>query len=154
MSAPESSLAPVPEARVGRPPRVLSDEERQRLTALAGAGLSRALAAARLGLSAGTLREIFKRDPEALQAYLIGRAEIAEEIINALVAKVRSGDTIATIFASKTLGGLREKGPWQGDDGEDVGDRLNISFTVVMPDGSARPLKTINGAASAAESED
>lgn len=139
---PNGNGSTVPETRtVGRPLRVLSDLERQRLTACAATGLNRELTSGRLGLSPTTLRRIIREDPESEQAWLVGRAECAEEALKLLWKQAKAGNPAAAIFLGKTLAGLRETGPF-GEEGGGGERPLTIAFQVVTG-GEVRELKHV-----------
>jgi hypothetical protein len=134
----------VPERGVGRPQRVLTDHERTRLAALGAVGLPRELAAARLGCSPTTFRAILDRDADAALAWTLGRCEAAEKALEALWRLVKRGDVAATIFASKTLAGLRESGAFGEDAGGGAGGpSVAISFQIVQADGETRELRRV-----------
>ena len=136
-----ADLEPVAESKIGRPPRELTQTERERLVGLAASGLSQDLASARLGLAPKTLRAIFKRDDEAFRLWTLGKAELATEVIGLLLTLARRKNTAAVIFASKCLAGLRETGPTEW--GEEGAPAVAITFNVIGLDGNARPLHQV-----------
>lgn len=127
----------------GRPPVELTDTERTRLVALGALGLNQELAAGRLGIAPKTLRRILKEDEEAAVAYLMGRAEAAEEALSLLWRQARKGQPAAAIFLGKTLAGLRESGPFGEDGAGAAGGGVQINFAIVSSDGEARPVKRV-----------
>lgn len=105
-------------------------------------GLSRELAAARLGISPTTLRAVFKRDEEAAVAWMLGRAEAAEKALRLLWKAAESGQPAAQIFLAKCLAGLRETGAFE-DGAAGGGAAVSVTFNVVAPSGELRELRRV-----------
>jgi hypothetical protein len=124
----------------GRPPKVLDETERGRLTALGAMGLSLTMSAARLGLAHRTLTAIFQRDPDALIRWGLGRAEAGERLLRILWAQAEEGSS----HAASTLARLLDF-PLDGDGDPTAGPRpsVQVNFAIVTADGTARPLRTV-----------
>jgi hypothetical protein len=103
-------------ARTGRPPRVLTDEERERLAAMAARGLRKKDAAALLGMDPSTLRRILNDDERAARAFDYGRALLLEEILSPLIAKAKAGEIVPSLFLLKSVYGFREGSELEGDE--------------------------------------
>src|SRR5262245_42708733 len=97
-----------------KPKLELSETEYERLAAWAARGLRLDDAAARLGTSRRTLGRIFEADERAASAWAVGRAELHEELVSALLAKAKKGDTVSLLFSLKCLFGWREGEPLDG----------------------------------------
>ncbi|MCB1506681.1 MAG: hypothetical protein KDJ47_17070 [Hyphomicrobiaceae bacterium] len=95
----------------GQPSYWLNEEGIAELERMARDGLDRVTAAKRLGMSLDGIRAIFKRQPEAAEAWAAGVAELGDEMGNRLIEASRAGNLSATIFFSKAWLGKREVGP-------------------------------------------
>ena len=87
---------------MGRPPFEPSDQQRQQVQTLAGAGNESDVIAAVIGISEPTLRKYFW--PELVQGRLLGRAANTQR----LIASARKGNVTAMIWLDKTRYGVRE----------------------------------------------
>lgn len=103
-------------ARTGRPPRVLTDEERERLAAMSARGLRRKDCAVLLGMDPSTLRRILGEDERAARAFDYGRALLLEEILSPLIAKAKAGEIVPSLFLLKSVYGFREGSELEGDE--------------------------------------
>lgn len=93
---------------MGRPPVVLTDEQRIEVGALA-AVLSKEHIADYLGVSRPTFDALLERDEELSLRYQRGRVEAIHSVANALLTKARDGDVTSMIFFLKTQAGWKEK---------------------------------------------
>lgn len=67
-----------------------------------------------LGVNKTCLADIRKRQPDVQEAIDRGRSRVVGELTNVLLTKARQGDTVALLFALKTIGGFREGVPVEG----------------------------------------
>jgi len=86
---------------------VLTKEQKGELKTL-GAVLNQQQLADYFGFDRDTLKEIFKRDAEALRQYKKGKSRAIADIAGSLISKARDGDTASAIFYLKTQAGWRE----------------------------------------------
>ena len=89
---------------IGRPRKVIDLVVVEELAAL---GVSKSGIAAKLRFDRG----LFDDRADVALAYHRGRAELEVEVCGRMLAKVRAGDLIATIFAAKAICGWRDSGP-------------------------------------------
>jgi len=60
------------------------------------------------GIGETTMFEVFKRQPEVLEAYKRGRASVIALVAQNLITKAKNGDTASQIFYLKTQAGWKE----------------------------------------------
>ena len=93
--------------KVGRPKKVLSDEQIAQIEPLA-AVLTKAQMADFFGITEKTLREVESRQPKVFTAYKKGKASAIATVANNLVNQARNGNVTAAIFYLKTQAGWKE----------------------------------------------
>ena len=94
---------------MSRAPRVLTPQERETASRIAGYGLTNRAVAHCLNIAPRTFDDILARDPE-LVAYLEkGRADAEQMVANALFTKAVGGDLGAIVWWEKTRAGRHEK---------------------------------------------
>lgn len=81
--------------------------------------------AAVVGVNQSTLQEVFKRQPEAREAFEEGRARLEAECAGRLLQHARAGSYAADFFILKTMCGYRETGEARGE-GAKVGIQINL----------------------------
>jgi len=96
------------------------------IESLAAAGFTDTTIAARLRISASTLRECRKRDPLVAEALARGRARLEDELVHGLMRQAREGYAPAAMFLLKTRCGYRETGSPDGGD-------TKIAVQIVLP---------------------
>ena len=92
----------------GRPKRVLTEQEIEQVTELAGRH-SIAQIANYLGIGETNFHAIKKRQTEVLEAYKKGKVKAIDEVASLLIQKARDGDVTSMIFYLKTQAGWSEK---------------------------------------------
>ena len=92
----------------GRPKRVLTEQEIEQVSELAGRHTIVQIANY-LGIGETSFHEIKKRQPEVLEAYKKGRQKAIDEVASLLIQKARDGDVTSMIFYLKTQAGWSEK---------------------------------------------
>lgn len=91
-------------------PRVLTDEEKAQVEALA-ACLSTEQIADYFGISRTTFYNIMERDPEVAVRYKKGRAKAIRDIAGSLIQEAKEGNATLKMFYLKTQAGWRETEP-------------------------------------------
>lgn len=92
----------------GRPPRVFSADEVQKVKELS-ARLTKAQLADYFNISENTFREVEKRQPEVLEAYKSGRVNQIDEVVGHLLDQCRKGNATCILFFLKTQAGWSEE---------------------------------------------
>lgn len=114
----------------GTPVYTIKPAGLEEIERLARDGLDIVSIARGLGISPDTFVELRKRQPEAQEALLAGRAALGDEISNILLTKARNGETAAAIFLAKGRLGWREVGPT--DPAAQAGPTINITIPPAM----------------------
>lgn len=114
-------------------PASVTEAGRDRLTKDRANGLSQATCAARLGISARTLRDILDRDEDVKAAYDAGTGAMQDELVGLLMQHARDGDRTSAIFLLKGACGFREVGQ-APDQAPATGPSINITLQPTMPD--------------------
>lgn len=112
----------VKKRKVGRPPKVLSNEQVIQVEALA-ATLSTEQIADYFGIDKGTFYNMMDRQPEIYQRYKKGKSQAVGSVAKSLLSQALAGNTTAIIFYLKT------QGMWKETQGIEHSN----------PDGSLRP---------------
>lgn len=95
---------------VGRPRKVVAENDIQRLERLAGLGFTVPMLAASVGMGETVFRERLKADPKISEALEKGKAVAAEKVGTSLFRRAISGkDTTATIWYEKSRLGMSER---------------------------------------------
>lgn len=84
-----------------------------------------------LGVDKTCFQAIRKRQPEVQEAIDRGRSRVVGELTSLLLTKARKGDTVALLFALKTIGGFREGTPVEGASSPAV--QVNITIPEPLP---------------------
>jgi len=111
---------------------------------LAANGNADATIASALGINrkdfAHLLRECDEGDERVLEAYYRGKARLADELTDILLAHARSGNVTAAIYLSKARLGWRDQGPATATPGNAVA----IQIVLPAPMSDAEFAKIIN----------
>lgn len=109
-------------------PATITDAGRERLTTDRANGLSQATCAARLGISASTLRAIMDKDEDVKAAYDAGTGAMQDELVGNLMQHAMDGDRTSAIFLLKGACGFREVGP--SPDAPSQANQPSINITI------------------------
>jgi hypothetical protein len=93
---------------VGKPPKILSQEQIIELSKLAGYGLTQEQIADYFEIGSRTLRTKIAEDEEISAAYKKGRMEAISQVVGKLRDKINHGNVLAMIFYLKTQAGWHE----------------------------------------------
>ena len=104
-------------------------------------GFTYATIASKLGLTRRTLHDVRKRQPEVEEALALGHAENEDELVGALMQRVRGAEDdrdaiIAAMFLLKSRHGYRDQGPLDG--AQTVNVQVNNFEAMTTPDIRAR----------------
>ncbi len=105
---------------------------------LAREGLQLVSIAEAVGVSKDAFIELRRRQPEAQECIDRGRSRVVGELTNVLIEKARKGDTVALLFALKTIGGFREGVPVEG-----ASPAVQVNITIPEPLAPEQVLKII-----------
>ena len=105
---------------------------------LAREGLPLISIAEAIGLAKDTFIDLRRRQPEAQEAIDRGRSRVVGELTNVLLTKARQGDTVALLFALKTIGGFREGVPVEG-----ASPAVQVNITIPEPLAPEQVMKII-----------
>ena len=94
----------------GQPPKVLTDDEKAQVEALA-AYLSQDQIADYLSIARNTLAAIMKREPDVLERYKRGKSKAIGNMAKSLIQNGLDGNTTAQIFYLKTQARWKETAP-------------------------------------------
>lgn len=108
---------------------------------LAEEGLQLMSIAEALGISKDVLADIRKRQPQVQECIDRGRSRVVGELTNVLLKKARQGDTVALLFALKTIGGFRE-----GVQVEGASPAVQVNITIPEPLAPDQVMKIIGPA--------
>jgi hypothetical protein len=95
-----------------------------------------------LGIHALTLREVRKRQPDVQEALQAGIGGLQDELVSSLLKQAREGNTVAAIYLSKSMCGLRDVGPTTPDAG--AGPAINITINAPMSDAEWQKMITVD----------
>ena len=100
--------------------------------------------ASSLGMCAETFRQIRKRDPQAVAAIEVGRAELGDELTALLLTMARKGNVTAAIWLDKTRRNVDAGRPIEG-----ARTVVNQQFNINLPAPRARDeyLRLVTGQA-------
>lgn len=126
----------------GQPiPYVINEAGIELIETMARNGHAQVSIAKALGVHALTLREIRKRQPEVQEALQSGTGALQDELVSSLLKQAREGNTVAAIYLSKSMCGLRDVGPTTPDGG--TGPAINITINAPMSDEQFQKMVTV-----------
>ncbi len=122
----------------GTTPYMLNEAGLALVQRLAREGLQLVSIAEAVGVSKDAFIELRRRQPEAQECIDRGRSRVVGELTNVLIEKARKGDTVALLFALKTIGGFREGVPVEG-----ASPAVQVNITIPEPLAPEQVLKII-----------
>ncbi|MGQ0455481.1 MAG: hypothetical protein ACT4OU_00320 [Hyphomicrobium sp.] len=122
----------------GSTPYMLNEAGLSLIQRLSSDGLQLVSIAEAVGLSKDTFIELRRRQPEAQECIDRGRSRVVGELTNVLIEKARKGDTVALLFALKTIGGFREGVPVEG-----ASPAVQVNITIPEPLAPEQVMKII-----------
>lgn len=120
----------------------VTDDGLQLIEDMARGGHALSSIAKALGINKSTLADLRKNIPGVQEAINAGRGGLQDELVSSLLKQAREGNTVAAIYLSKSICGLRDVGP-ATPDGSAGGAAININISAPMSDDQFARLITV-----------